>query len=299
MLRLDKQINDAEKAQFAREANGHTISQVVRELLTAYDPDVIETEKTKVKKESPNASPAEIEREAGLWHQQMIEKAVAVFDNNHLRDYIVNVRKKYDQIIDGINIDEITNRGWVKDREGEAALTIDHFTKWIEAHKDEIMALQIFYAQPYRRRELTYSMIKELCEKLKEEQPLLSPLSVWSAYEKMGKTKASPKNELTALVSLLRTVSGIDASLTPYDKTVDKNFQEWVFQKQAGAVKFTAEQMQWLRMIKDYVAQSFHVDREDFELDPFNKAGGLGKFYQMFGADYEKILAELNEVLAA
>ena len=35
--------------------------------------------------------------------------------------------------------------------------------------------------------------------------------------------------------------------------------------------------MQWLRMIKDYVANSFHVEKEDFELDPFNKNGGSGE----------------------
>jgi type I restriction enzyme R subunit len=52
-------------------------------------------------------------------------------------------------------------------------------------------------------------------------------------------------------------------------------------------------------MIKDYVATSFHLDRDDFDLSPFNAAGGLGKMYQVFGADTEEIIVELNEVLAA
>ncbi len=299
LLRLDKQINPAEKAQFAKEANGLTIPQVVRSLLGAYDPDRIENEKAAVRSELITSAPAEIENAIAEQRRQTIEAAAAVFNNPDLRNYIADVRKKYDQVIDGINIDEITNIGWVKDQKGEAEFVIGNFTAWIEAHKDEITALQIFYAQPYRRRELTYSMIKELCGKLKTEQPSLSPMAVWNAYEKSGETGASPKNELTALVSLIRKVTGVDAILTPYDKTVDKNFQDWVFRRQAGAVKFSGEQMQWLRMIKDYVAQSFHVDREDFELDPFNKAGGLGKFYQVFGAEYERILMELNEVLAA
>jgi type I restriction enzyme R subunit len=80
---------------------------------------------------------------------------------------------------------------------------------------------------------------------------------------------------------------------------VDKNFQDWVFKKQAGATKFNEEQMQWLRMIKEYVTNSFHIEKEDFDLDPFNRIGGLGKFYQLFREDYEKIIDELNEVLAA
>ena len=142
-------------------------------------------------------------------------------------------------------------------------------------------------------------MIRDLYEKIITEQPLLSPLHVWRAYEQLGQASGSAKNELTALVSLIRTIAGIDGALTGYDKTVDKNFQEWVFKKHAGTLKFTEEQMQWLRIIKDYVAGSFHVDKEDFELDPFNKQGGLGRFYQLFKEEYEKILEELNQVLAA
>jgi len=123
---------------------------------------------------------------------------------------------------------------------------------------------------------------------------------VWRAYEQLKEANGSPKNELIALVSLIRKVSGIDRFLNGYDKTVDKNFQAWVFKKQAGTTtKFTEEQMHWLRMIKDYVANSFHVEKEDFELDPFNKNGGLGKMWQLFGDKTDEIINELNEVLAA
>ena len=67
-------------------------------------------------------------------------------------------------------------------------------------------------------------MIKEVFEKLRLEKPALAPLRIWKAYEQMEKASGSPKNELVALVSLIRKVSGLDATLTAYDKTVDKNF---------------------------------------------------------------------------
>ena len=300
LIRLDKQINSTEKVSFAEKANGHNINQVVKELLNAYDPDTVESLESGVRSRMPNEAPAKIDAAIEKEKQQLIEKSVAVFNNPDLRNYIVDVRKKYDQVIDTINIDSITNMGWVKDQEAAAALTISNFTAWIEAHKDEITALQIFYDQPYRRRELTYKMIKDLYEKITTEQPLLAPLQVWRAYEQLKEASGSPKNELIALVSLIRKVSGIDRLVTGYEKTVDKNFQAWVFKKQAGTTtKFTEEQMQWLRMIKDYVANSFHVEKEDFELDPFNKNGGLGKMWQLFGDKTEEIINELNEVLAA
>ncbi|MFT4155488.1 DEAD/DEAH box helicase family protein [Parafilimonas sp.] len=300
LIRLDKQINDKERANFAEQANGQTIHHVVAALLNAYDPDTVESIRQKVEGENPEASPEAINSQFTTHHSQLIDNAVAVFNNPDLRNYIIDVRKKYDQVIDGINIDEIANIGWVKDQQAAAVLTISNFTAWIEAHKDEITALQIFYAQPYRRREITYKMIKDLCKKIKTEQPMLAPLQVWSAYAATGETGGNAKNELTALVSLIRRVTGIDAALTPYNKTVDKNFQQWILKKNAGQHnRFTEEQMQWLRMIKDYVAGSFHVEKEDFELDPFNKQGGLGRFYQLFKEDYENILQELNEALAA
>nr|WP_235890209.1 type I restriction-modification enzyme R subunit C-terminal domain-containing protein [Flavobacterium gawalongense] len=193
----------------------------------------------------------------------------------------------------------ITNIGWVKDQDAAANTTTTDFKTWIESNKDEITALQIFYAQDYRHREFSYKMIKDLCEKLKTEKPLLAPLAVWRAYEQLEKTNGSAKNELIALVSLIRRVSGIDTTLTAYDKTVDKNFQDWVFKKQAGTLKFTEPQMQWLRMMKDYVANSFHIDRDDFDLSPFNAEGGLSKMWQLFGEDTDAIINELNEVLAA
>jgi len=299
LIRLDKQINEKERMGFAEKAGGYMINHVVKNLLDAYDPDTLERIEIKVNQDLQGQPHPVIKEAIRKEKEKLIGQAVDVFNNPELRDYIVDVRRKYDQIIDSVNIDQISNIGWVKDQQASAQNTIADFKTWIEAHKDEITALQIFYDQPYRRRELTYSMIRDLYEKIKIEAPLLAPMHVWRAYEQIEQANGSAKNELIALVSLIRKVSGIDKSLMPYDKTVDKNFQDWIFRKQAGPIKFNAEQMEWLRMIKDYVANSFHLDKDDFELDPFNKNGGLGKMWQLFGEETEGIIDELNEVLAA
>lgn len=300
LLRLDKQLNDKDKAQFAEKANGMTISQVVKQLLQAYDPDVIMNEELRIKNGMRGLAPIEIEAAISKANQQLIEQAVAVFNNHELRDFVVDIRKQYDQLMDMVNIDAVTNIGWVKDHVANSAAVIDDFKAWIIQHKDEITALQVFYAQDYRHRTFTYKMIKELCDTLKKEKPLLAPIAVWRAYEQLEKTNGSAKNELIALVSLIRKVAGIDSTLTSYDKTVDKNFQEWIFTKNAGKHNaFTEAQMQWLRMMKDYVANSFSIDKEDFDLSPFNAEGGLSKMWALFGEETDKIINELNEVLAA
>ena len=66
-----------------------------------------------------------------------------------------------------------------------------------------------------------------------------------------------------------------------------------------GGEKFNEEQMNWLRMIRDHVANSFHIERDDLEMSPFDAQGGLGKMHQLFGEKMESLLDELNEVLVA
>jgi type I restriction enzyme, R subunit len=298
LTRLDKQISEKEKKQFAQLTNGKSVAQVVKDLLNAFNPDVLEDIEAKVKNTLIGAAPVEIEAAIKKETEKLQNEAAKVF-TGELNQYIENVRKALEQRIDLANPDEVLKAGWDKDNKDKASELIKDFTEWIEQHKDELIALQIFYNQPFRRRELTYTMIKEVLEKLQNDKPLLAPMNVWRAYEALEQCNGSPRNELTAIVSLMRKVSGLDATLTTYDKTVDKNFQDWVFKKQAGATKFTNEQMQWLRMIKDYVTNSFHIDKDDFDLNPFNAQGGLGKMWQLFGEKTEEIINELNEVLAA
>lgn len=298
LARLEKQVTEKEKSIFQEKANGKTISQVVKELLNAYNPDTLEEIRYKVETQYAGESPLLKDEKYNEQINELQDNAAAVF-NGELNTYIENVRKAHAQVIDHINPDILLNVGWDRDNTEKAQTLIQDFTAWIESHKDEITALQIFYSQPYRRRELTYAMIKDVYELLKTEKPLLAPLHVWRAYEQLGQSNGSPKNELIALVSLIRTVSGIDANLTAFDKTVDKNFQDWAFRKQAGTLKFTEEQMQWLRMIKDYVANSFHIDRDDFDLSPFISNGGLTKMWNLFGEQTDEIINELNDALAA
>ena len=298
LTRLDKQINEKEKKQFAVRANGKSVSQVVKDLLIAFNPDVLEEIDITIRNGQRGIAPADIEASIKKETEKLQSDAARVF-TGELNEYIENVRKAHEQRIDTANPDEVINVGWDKDNKNKATGLVNDFTAWMLLHKDELMALQIFYDQPFRRRELTYTMIKEVLEKLQNDKPVLAPLNVWRAYEALEQCNGSPRNELTAIVSLIRKVSGLDTSLTAFDKTVDKNFQAWVFKKQAGATKFNEEQMQWLRMIKEYVVNSFHIEKEDFDLNPFNAQGGLGKMWQLFGVQTETIINELNEALAA
>jgi type I restriction enzyme R subunit len=240
-----------------------------------------------------------IEAEINQQLEQLRNQAAKVF-TGELNEYIENVRKAHDQKIDLLNPDELVNVGWDKDNKDKANETVSAFKEWIESHKDEIVALQIFYGQPYQRRELTFAMIKDLVEKIVLDKPTLAPLSVWRAYEQLESVSGQPKNEMVALVALIRKVAGIDAALISYDKTVDRNFQQWILKKNAGQHnRFTKEQMEWLYMLKEQIATSVHIEVDDLDYTPFDAKGGRGKMWQLFGDEMEAIIDELNEALAA
>jgi type I restriction enzyme R subunit len=143
-------------------------------------------------------------------------------------------------------------------------------------------------------------MVKEVLDILKKDRPNLAPVRVWAAYQQIEAVPSNPTSELTALIALIRRVIGLDEVLTPHEKRIDKAFQTWVFQKQAGAsVKFNQEQMQWLRAIKEHIISSFALEREDLDYTPFDSMGGIGKLHQLFGDEMEAIIEELNTALVA
>lgn len=302
LIRLDRQITPKEHERIIELSGGKNIKQITRELITAFDPDAIEAatqlqiDKIPVQERTPFL----VEKARQEAQESLIRQASLNF-NGELNEYIDNVRKQHEQIIDHINIDTVLKSEWDTTTVDKAQTLIQEFEEYLKANKDEITALSIYFDQPYRRRDITFKMIQELMEKIRLEKPIFAPLHVWEAYKTLGKTQTdAPKDELTALVSLIRAVCGIDSELKAYDKTVDDNFKQWIFAQNAGQHnRFTPEQMDWLRMIKEHIVNSYHLELDDLDYNPFDVHGGRGKMYQLFGDDMQNIINELNEALAA
>ena len=302
LIRLEKQITENEKDKLIELSGGKNLKQITKELIKAYDQDEIdaraqlEIDKIPVEDRTPHL----IEESKLTAHNQLINEATSTF-NGELNTYLDNVRREHEQIIDSINLDTITKSEWDTTSVDKANAIMKDFSEYLELHKDEIQALSIFYNQPYNRREITFKMIKDVFDKLKLEQPLLAPDYVWNAYAALENVKSEkPKDELTALVSLIRRACGIDSELKAFDKTIDENFRKWIFKQNAGKHnRFTNEQLDWLRMIKDHVVSSYHIKIEDLDYTPFDSQGGRGKMHQLFGNEMNDIINELNEVLAA
>ncbi len=297
MIRLNKLLTPEEKETVAEKANGATLPELAKKLLNAYDPDIIEERAEKLKAEQ-NLPSMDMAKEQA--QQELILVAVKPI-TGEFSEMLENIRRVHEQLMDLENIDEVTRSEWVGISQEKATNDIQEFSEYIEAHKDEITAISFFYQQPYNRRGLSQKMVKELLKHLKANKPNLAPLHLWEAYKQLEDVKGSePINELTALVALVRRVAMADSVLTTFSATVDKNFQDWMFKQNAGnSSRFTKEQTDWLRMIKNHVAGSFDMHEDDLEFTPFDAKGGRLKMKKLFGDDMNSIIKDLNEALVA
>lgn len=298
LARLSQQLSAKDQDKIKQLAGGVTLSQLINNLFNAIDPDLV------AQKASELAGlPADTEPTAEQCQQaqaQLVKDAAKVL-NGPLIELIDSIRRDKEQSIDHINLDELKFAGWSNDAQSQAETLTQEFADYLASHKDQIEALSIFYDQPHRRRDITNDMIHQILDLLKTDKPKLAPLNVWQAYSQLDNYQGKqPVSELTALIGLIRRACGMDDKLTHFEDTVRRNFQTWIMQRHAGNPdKFSEEQMSWLQMIRDHIANSYHIERDDLELAPFDGKGGLGKMYQLFGAEMDNVLDELNEVLAA
>lgn len=315
LTRLDKQISEPDREKIKELAGGKNITEIVGELTNVYDPDKQMENARKIFKLKADEEPTDEQIQSAI--QPFIQSAIQPFDNSKLRDFIETVRQKIYQIIDETNPDRIIHSGFDAAAKENANEIINNFRKFIEENKDEIIALRIYYnlkmniindvpTKSYRRNFIyeipNYKMIKELRDALLSPPYHLTIEQIWRAYERTEPKRVKHRTTvgmLTDIISLIRFELKLDETLEAYSEAVNRRFKEWVFRRNAGPVQFTEEQMEWLRMIKDHIISSVRVEKDDFELSPFVDEGGLGKFYQLFGGETEKIIEEINKELAA
>lgn len=294
LARLNKQLDNEQQQQITAITGGIPLSQLVKDLFHAINADEVHQAACEQEGISIDEMPSE-ENLAKVQKQRV--KAATRPLSMELITTLDDIRKQNEQKIDA-EIDEVIHAGWA---ENDESLTQD-FAEWISSNKDEITALQIFYNQPYQRQALSLAMIKELAAAIKKAKPKLAFSHIWQAYAHLDNVSEQAESELTALVSLVRRVIGIDGKITPFSKTVRKNFQTWTFEHNRRAEKpLTEEQMQWLTMIRDHIITSFAIEGNDFELTPFNQYGGLGQAYDVLSEiaandqDFNTLLDEINQ----
>jgi type I restriction enzyme R subunit len=295
LARLDRQLTKEDREELEELAGG-SLRELTGALVVALDPDRhLEAAKEGTGKDTPS------EEEVITAAKQLVDAAVEPLATNpELRERLVAVRRSYEQTLDEFSRDKVIAAGYSLSGADRARETTASFRRFIEEHKDEITALQVLYSRPYLQRP-SFREIKELARAIGRPPYQWTPEALWKAYETLDRSKVhgSGGRVLTDLVSLVRFALQHEEELVPYPELVAERFEGWLLTQRWAGKSFTPEQRQWLERIRDHVAASLAISAEDFDYIPFVEHGGIGKAYEVFGAELTPLLEELNEVLAA
>jgi type I restriction enzyme R subunit len=278
LARLEKDLPPDDQAKIAAAAAGATLKDLARGIVDALSADV---------------PPEQV--------AAVTQAAVKPLYDPKLRELILTLKAKNDQIIDNVTQDAVLEAGFSEAARERAKKLVTTFEQFIQQHKDEITALQILYNRP-TKAPLKFEDLKALADTLQAPPHLWTESQLWQAYAALDKAKvrgAGTKRILTDLVSLVRYAMHQENELVPYPERVAANFKAWMAQQQAAGKVFTDEQRWWLEKMAEHIASNLGIAAEDFESVPFNQRGGLGKVHQIFGVELPRVIEALNRELAA
>ena len=300
LARLGRQVDETQAARIAKEAGGESLAGLTGRLLESIDPQA--THDAAVEKYGLNEDEDPTSEQLDTVERERTTEALKPFTRPGLRRAIVEIAQSVYQIIDEAALDVLLDFGHSEAAVESARSKLDDFQRFLEDNRDRIEALQILYSRPYRAG-LRYRHVKELRDALRS-----SPVGIhdpesglWRLYEALEPDKVTGRggSALVDLVAIVKHAIEPGERLVPVADQVEARFREWLAEKEHIGQTFTVAQRKWLDAIKDHIASSLSIERDDFEDVPFNRWGGLGGVYQAFGEDLDPLLAELNERLAA
>jgi type I restriction enzyme R subunit len=300
LARLDRQCGPEEQARVVEVSGGVSLGELCGAIVDGLDADHQIAEARRVFEVPEGSEPTELQVAQAA--EVLLKEAVKPLATKpELRTLLVELKRELEQVIDEVSVDELLEAGASEEAREKARALVSDFEQFIAANRDEIDALQFFYAQPYGKR-LSFNDIKALAEAIKAPPRSWTPERLWRAYELLERDKvrgASGQRLLTDMVSLIRFATHRDGELVPYGEQVRERFENWLAQQGNRGRPFKEEQRRWLEMMRDHIATSLEIQLDDLDYAPFAEAGGLGRAVQVFGSELREVIGELNEVLAA
>ncbi len=293
---LDHRIEDEDRSRISVAGQGATLKSLAARLLDAISPDIVEAKII----ERHGSVEAATKAQAQAVADELKDAACAPLDDPRLRNLIKDIKQKTDILIAERTPDAVVSAGYdVKHAEAR----VHSFKEFIETNKNELLALQILYGQPYAKRRLTYAAIRELAQRLADPPWHLATADVWQAYKRIeaALVRGAPSDKmLTDIISLVRFATGQSDVLEPYSARVEQKFNLWIGRQIKAGKQFSEEQMNWLKAIRDYLAANVEIALADLQRDtPFSAWGGVIAARKVFGEALNGMLDEMTEALVA
>jgi type I restriction enzyme R subunit len=294
LSRLEPQMTDEERDRVAEFSGGKSLRALTHGLLDALDPDrALDLAREQAGTTDPTPEQVESARAA------LVEAAIAPFDNPDLRKLLPAIKARTDQVIDTVTRDRLISAEYSVEDTERARQTVASFYAFLQAHRDEIAALQIIFGRPYGQQRLTYAQVKELAARIEQPPRMWTTEGLWRAYAQLERDRVrgvGGRRVLTDLVSLVRHAVQLEDELIPYPDLVRRRYREWLAAQEQD---FTEEQRWWLDRIAETVGVNLGVTPDDFQVGEMFERGGWIAARRLFGEELPVLLEELNEVLVA
>lgn len=188
--------------------------------------------------------------------------------------------KGYD-IVDTVE-DEVMFRIGDKYQKPEDYLKL--FEQFVKDNPEQIEAIEILLSRPAK---WNTDALDDLREKLKKSH--FSEKDLQRGHELVY------KKPLADIISMVKHASNYDVPILTAQERVEQ-----VIKKLMKKHSFSDEQLNWLAYIKEHLIQNLTISKDDFIIMPvFNNHGGLSIARQVFGKEFEVLIQEINEAIAA
>jgi type I restriction enzyme R subunit len=295
LSRIEKNLTTVQRDKLTEAADGKELTGIVRELMVAVDPDRRQARALELACDAHATDEPTAEQVSEQVPTVLREAAATLQASPKLRQAIVEVQRAHLQLIDETSSDEVISSGFATTSADRAEGVVGTWKAYIAEHRDDIDTLQVMYGQ---RDGQVLDRLERLAAEVQAPPYRLSPEAVWDAYERLdaSRVKGRLRSQIADLLALLRFELGLDQELQPFAEVIEWRWQQWL-QEQDATARFTAEQMQWLELMKDVVTESLVVTAADFDLGELAARGGLGRAHTDFGGNLDEVIAELNREL--
>ncbi len=288
LARLGRRLPSDAQAEVVDLTGGASLNDLARALVDAADP-VLVARQAAATGQDEDAVGEGLRRAACL----------PLASNPPLRHRLLDWQRQSEIVVDELTADAVLATGFDIRRATEVT---ERFATFCAEQQDALAALAILYNRPQAARLLTYAMLEQLREAMARPPWELKDATVWACYRRLhaGQVRA-PSGTLTDLIGLVRYAIGGRAELMPLAAEVNRNFELWLGREKRAGREYSDVQLEWLRLMRDWVANNVEVTVEDVrEAGDFAARGGTAKARQLFGAErLPGLLDELSEALVA
>jgi type I restriction enzyme R subunit len=140
MARIGRQITREDDQKVTELSGGKTLEQLTTDLVIALKPD---NSIAKAKLDNGGAEPSEARiKQAAV---SLIVEATRPLHNPELRNFLVEIKKKSEQVIDNISEDQLISAEFSAEALEKVKSMVQSFEQFLADNRDEITALQVLF----------------------------------------------------------------------------------------------------------------------------------------------------------